>query len=194
MSVLLAYGTSKEAVIMSDSRATYYDDNGNILGFIENEQKIYKITDKFIIGSVGNAKSTNIIKNININSPTSILSNIKNYSYEKFLDFFVSRIKIFGINKLSYSPYIAIGIENGKIRMDTFNNITCNFDPVYPQESDFVSIIYLPPNINQNYKNIFYNGIRTALDEKKYCENTIRNIANIDPTVNSIVQKFSVKI
>lgn len=192
MSVLLAYGTSKEAFIMSDSRATHYDDNGNIVCFTENEQKIYKITDKFIIGSVGNAKSTNILENINVNDPTSLFSNLKNCPYVKLLDFFASRIKIFEINKLSYSPYISIGVDNNKIRMDTFNNITCSFDTVYPQKDDLISTIYLPPNVEPKFKRIFYDGLNKSLDKEKYCEKIIQDIANFDNTVNGIIQKFKI--
>lgn len=195
MSVLLAYGTSMEAVIMSDSRATYFDKNNNILGYEENRKKIYKITDKFIIGSVGNANSSNILENININDSNSLFSLMKDASYEKWISFFTDRIKIFGIDKISYSPYIAIGIDsNNKIRMDTFNNLTYNFDTVYPKDDDIFSTIYFSSNIVPNFKDKFSDELARSANMEKYCQETIRKISQIDNTVNSNIQKFKVSL
>lgn len=63
MSVLLAYGTSTEAVIMSDSRATIYKDKNKTykIGYKEKTTKIFKITDKFIIGYGGFGESKDAI-------------------------------------------------------------------------------------------------------------------------------------
>ena len=128
MSVLLAYGTSNEAVIMSDSRSTMLNENNEIIDHKDNSKKIYKITDKFIIGCVGSGSAKNILEKINPNNPNSTFNILKDNTYEDWLIFFTKRIKIFGINKLSYSPYIAIGIDiNNKIRMFLRNLCTTNF-------------------------------------------------------------------
>ncbi len=195
MSVLIAYGNSTEAAIMSDSRLTYKDEYGNIIYFEDRIQKIYKITDRFIIGSVGSAKSYNVIKNINIFDNNSVFSHLENYTYEEWLNFFSDRIKIWEIDKLTFSPYITIGIDsNNKIRMDTFNNIDLKFKPACPKENEFFSIIYLPPNINENFKEVFYKNIESTNNVEKFCKNTIKYISLFDSTVGGEIQCLKVHI
>lgn len=195
MSVLLAYGTSKEAVIMADSRATYYDEYGNIVGFKEDEQKIYKITDRFIIGAAGNANGSNIIEKIDVYDSKSSFSTLKYFTYDELLAFFLKRIKIFGIDKISYSAYITVGIDaTNKIRMDTFNNITCKFDSACPQNNDLLSTIYLSSNVSPDYKVLFTCGLGRATDKEKYCENAIKEISKNDNTVNDIIQKYKISL
>lgn len=195
MSVLLAYGTLKEAVIMSDSRITYYDNNNNILGFKDNRQKIYKITDNFVIGTAGDARGKNIIENINPDNPKSSFNTLKDYTYEQWLEFFKQRIKIFGIDKIPYITYVSIGIDsNNKIRMDIFNNITCEFEPACPKDNDIFSTIFLPPNASEQIRDDFYNTIKKTQNTEKYCRDTISYISSIDNTVGGEIQYYKVNV
>lgn len=196
MSVLLAYGTSTEAVIMSDSRTTLYKNKNGTgkIGHKEKTTKIFKINDKFIIGHGGFGKSKDAIIALKYYLE-SYYSDISIISYEEILDEFVKRIDIYKVASMPYSVYIIIGIDsNGRVRMDTYNNEKGIFESVYPSGNTIINTIYLPPSVNDEFRIKFNQGISMYPDTEKFCESVIQKISEIDDTVNDRIQKFKIHI
>lgn len=195
MSVLIAYGTQNYATFMSDSRATRYEDaqKSKFVGYYEETKKIYKITDQFMIGSAGDGSIHSWIKDVRPQDPNSMFHNMKDYSYDEFLRFFIKRFSISKSLKEKYCTIITAGINSqNKITMDIM--FTSDLTPVTVQPSgdEISSRIFLPPNIPDSYVSQFSERLRYQQNKELYCENVIRDIADHDSSVNKIVQKITI--
>ena len=198
MSVLIVYATSNYATIMSDSRETVYKDQNctELVDYIENSKKIYKMSDSFIIGSAGNSSlSKNLIQGINPQDPSNSFYTLKNYSYTEFLKFFTIRFNL-SHKRSGYQScvIVMIGIDNNKIRLDLMNSNDYIPHTTYPNDEQLACKIYLPKDIPDLFEKQFADGLEIANNKELYCENVIKTISTKSNLVNDRIQKFTVRI
>lgn len=195
MSVLIAYGTQNYATIMSDSRATMYKDDqrNEFVGYRDDAQKIYKITDKFILGSAGSGSIHSWVNDVKPENPNSSFYNIRNYSYEEFLKFFIKRLSLSENLKKQYCVIVTAGVNSqNKITMDIMYTPDLNPITVQPTGDEINNKIFLPSNIPENYEFQFSSELKYQNNKEVYCESVIREIADRDPSVNKTIQKLTV--
>lgn len=196
MTVLLGFATEKQALIMSDSRGSYFkmnDPTRTILKYEENTKKLYQITNKFILGTAGYGSIGKWIEDVKPCNPNSVFYNLKDNTYEKWLDFFLKRFQISDTLKKEYSAILSIGIDsNSHIRMDGFTTLNLSPTTAIPQRNEFFSKIFLPPDIPNNYEDKFSSTLQLTNHKIEYCEWVIKNIASKSKSVNNIIQKYEI--
>lgn len=194
MSVLITYGTKEYASILSDSRESMYNYD-TFLYHKENSQKIFKISDKFVIGIVGHSQICNFIKSVKPDNPINIFHYLKNSTYEQLLDFFIERFSSYKHDKKKYSIISIIGIDSySRIRMDLMDTDTLAPITEYPKEKQTISKIYYPSDISDSFEIEFTNNLEESIDKDSYCESVIRLIASKTDKVNDKIQKYTVRL
>lgn len=194
MSVLIAYGTKDYATLISDSRTTVYKGREQKFSHhIEDTKKIYRMTNEFAIGVVGDGTLSSVcMETITPNIPDGLFAYLQSFSYEQLLEFFIKRFQIKCKNNNKFCAMTTVGLDSsGRIRMDLFNTNNYNPNSIFPDDT-LMSHIYLSPKINPDFPKTFANILESSDNKEQCCQDVIEAISKIDSSVNNIIQKCTI--